>query len=169
MQQHIPLTLLRALIAASCALVSGRGTPAPVQTDRAVYQLRVGGTDVEDQIVATYTNRTGRTVYMRPCGHQGPKFELERYVEREWIRLQDYAGCPLVQVAAVEIAPGAQQVDTIPFTLISYRLSHAEPSTSDTYRLIYHDLYWAREEGYRESGTLPEEARLSNAFRIVDE
>lgn len=158
-EPHPSFALLLALLS-SCLLVSGHSSHVPIRTDQPVYKLPTADSRVPLQIVATYTNDTGRTVWLKRCGHRPPKFEIERYVEGEWIP-HDPVTCALVYVPPVEVAPGEQRVDSLPPLLTTVSIG-----TPGIYRLVY-DLFRNRDE--REGGKaghLPKEMRISNAFRV---
>jgi hypothetical protein len=122
-------------------------------------------------VVATYTNRTGRTVYPARCGFEPPRFHLEKQVGGEWVRAyRQVCMLPLLK-EPVEVPPGAVYTDTVRlYTSPRFEMFEVSPIPG-TYRIVYqiYKTWQVREEDSSVSGELlPPHATTSNAFLIRD-
>ena len=146
-------------------------TGAPIQTDKAVYQMRTTAQAHELTMHLTYTNPTASPVYIPTCHQPGPPV-LQKWVDGTWVTA--YAPVVLRCLGPpVIIEPG----DTYRYTYRVYatrapnsgpRLQVAE--VPGQYRLIWHILGTWTPNG-PEPGLgqlLPEEQRISNTFTIVN-
>lgn len=141
---------------------------AAVWTDRASYVVQVrGGADLVD-IIVTYANRTGGTVYVASCGGDPPAFTLEKRVGASWVATFSRP-CVDVGYAPRALAAGDVYVDTLRVFAWS-RTSGAEPALRTDlpgeYRGIL-DLLRTWNPGTGEPGLgerLPQDARTSNRF-----
>lgn len=141
---------------------------APIQTDQRAYVM---DSTYVIPIVATYTNRTGRTVYPARCGFEPPRFHLEKQVGGEWVRAyRQVCMLPLLK-EPVEVPPGAVYTDTVRlYTSPRFEMFEVSPIPG-TYRIVYqiYKTWQVREEDSRVSGELlPPHATTSNAFLIRD-
>lgn len=169
-----------ALLAAGCGVLEALpftpdrdvspGDP-PIRTHREAYALEATPTSYRVEVTATYTNRTGGTVYLQKCGHTPPAFMLQKEVGGEWVDAWRQA-CALVLVPPVEIAPGESYTTTA--LVHAARTPNAFPrfeveEVPGTYRLVFHMLRtWDPDGSSPGLGEpLPLEARVSNPFRLT--
>lgn len=169
-----------ALLAAGCGVLEalpftsdGNVSPGdpPVRTERETYALEATPTSYRVEVTATYTNRTGGTVYLQKCGHTPPAFTLQKEVGGEWVDAWRQA-CALVLVPPVEIPPGESYTTTA--RIHAARTPNALPrfeveEVPGTYRLVFQMLRTWDPHGSRPGldPPLPLEARVSNPFRIT--
>ncbi|MDB4950416.1 MAG: hypothetical protein JWM27_3065, partial [Gemmatimonadetes bacterium] len=143
---------------------------AAIRTSRDGYRLTPDGPGWRLEIVATYTNRTGRAVYVRHGGGRQPGFRLEKREGDAWTAAFAPA-VPLVAEPPSVVAPGASRTDTL-VVLASAPGLGAPAFTVDsipgTYRVVY-DLYATSTVESMVallSDPLPVEARSSNPFQL---
>lgn len=143
---------------------------APLQTDRASYRLDTTSRGHQLDIDFTFTNPTGRRVYVPTCRTPHPP-GLEKWQNGAWVRayspvVLECLGPPLV------IEPGAAYAGTLSIHAgragtRQYPQFQVE-SIPGTYRLVWNVLgNWAPDGPEPGLGTpLPLEQRVSNNFRI---
>ncbi len=165
--------ILGAFVLACNAQVTPRPPDAasPIRTDRAEYTARRVADGVEVEIPFTYTNRTGRTVYVVNCNGIAPP-GLQKRVDGEWMRAWS-AAVPLCLSPPIVIGAGRTYTDTLrvfagtPSSGVAPVLEVEE--VEGVYRLVWenvvHDYDDAR-PGFGEP--LPLEARISNPFRLEE-
>lgn len=144
--------------------------PPPVRTDEASYTLDVDEHRYLLTLEATYTNRTGATVYFeRFCGNvDTPWFSLEKRLGDGWVTALALP-CPLVGgIPPIEVKPGERYTATVEAE--AYRGPNVAPSFEVTpipgrYRLVF-EAYTKVDENdfYALSDPLPVSQRVSNAF-----
>lgn len=145
--------------------IAADNTTAPIKTDRRVYPAP--GPEIPPEpsvpLIAAYTNRTGRTAYLGPCGGIPPRFSLEKRVNGRWERGYGFPCALAVPNASFPVAPGETRVDT----LMLYRRYFAHEALAGTYRVVY-TIYesWDPDGTPPGTGLLPVEDRVSNEFRI---
>lgn len=144
----------------------------PIQTDRLEYRVRRTGQGQEVNIPFTYTNETGRTVYVVNCNGQAPPY-LEKQVDGQWV----LAWAPVVPSCLshpIEIRPGATYTDTLR-VFAGRPKSNTYPQfvverVTGTYRLVWsglvHDYDANRSQGFGEP--VPEAGRISNSFLLKE-
>ncbi len=153
-----------------------QGPPAPAQdplvtTDQRTFRARRTGDAIGLDIVATFTNRTGDTVYLHPCGQVQPSFFLEKWVDGAWKPAYS-PPCPaILMLDPPRVAPGASRTDTAHVRASTAANSFPRfelDSLAGSYRLVYAQAYgsWRPNEGPGE--LLPLERRASAPFRIEE-
>src|SRR5690606_5694753 len=135
--------LALAVLVAGCASVlepPERDEDRPLQTDRLTYEIRRENDELRAEIPFTYTNRTGKTVFVVNCQGYAPPV-LERLVGGEW--RPAWAAVTMSCLSPpIVIEPG----ETYKETLVVYA---AEPGTRKAptfevaeiegiYRLVWH-------------------------------
>lgn len=165
-----------ALVAAGCAQPADppAGTDARpaivVEADTVV--VRTTNDELSGTIVATYTNRTDRPVYLGTCAIRGkPSFTMDKEAHGRWVL--GYAPvCPLTTDPPLEVRPGESRIDTLRLRDIlrpSFYRSFQTPEVPGTYRIAYtvHDCcHTPPGGGVRHGAQLPREEHVSDAFRI---
>jgi hypothetical protein len=170
---------LAAVVIALCACVPSTGhAPSPlaapaVAVEHDTYRVRRvrDGDMLELTIVATYTNRTADTIVLHPCYERRQAVALDKWVGGEWKSAFDQACPDVLSTGAPRLAPGESRTDTL---LIFASL---RPNTSPRFELgsvpgMYRLVYWKAHRNWqgnlRLGALLPEELRVSNAFRVVE-
>lgn len=161
------------------ALTSACGTPdilqsadvgTPIRTDSAVYHVRTTEYFHDLTIEATYTNLTGKTVYIPGCHSPDPPV-LEKWQEDKWVTA--YAPVVLLCLGSPVII-GAGDVYAYTYRISAARTPNTSPrfevaELPGTYRLVWRILSTWTPHG-PEPGLgkeLPLEQRISNTFEIV--
>lgn len=170
----IPILALAVLLAACSDPLEppARDSDPPLQTSRLVYELRSTDQGLEAEIPFTYTNETGRTVYVVNCNKIAPP-ALEKQVDGEWVHAWS-AVVPLCLSAPIVIGPGQMHKNTIAFfaghpsnnVYPKFRVDEVE----GIYRLVWHDVvhnYNPDRPGFGDPLVLEE--RISNAFLLEKE
>jgi hypothetical protein len=143
---------------------------AALQTSEGRYELQDAGAAWRVRILATFTNRTGRTVFVHTAGGNQPTYHLDRLENGTWTL--GFAPVELLIATPPRlIPPGSSQTDTI--TVLAAKPGRGEPrftsaTIAGTYRLVY-DLYGTETaDGVVSnlSDPLPLELRASNPFEI---
>jgi hypothetical protein len=146
-------------------------TSPVITTDRESYRVRRTADAIEVDIVTTFTNRTGDTVRLHPCGTSQPTFVLEKWTDGAWKPAYSQACPAMLMLDPPKVAPGASRTDTArvrgmlaPNTMPRFE---AEP-IAGSYRVVYTQAYrsWLPNEGPGE--LLPLEQRVSNTFRMEE-
>jgi hypothetical protein len=143
---------------------------APIRTDNERYTPEDFGDYVRYTLETTYTNTTGRGVYLIPCGFDPPLYGLERFDGETW-RASGYSlACPAVPAPTVEVSPGESFSATL--DLSAFRSPNAFPQLGTylvpgVHRLVFLISSEPSEEGLRDQDDLlPLEQRVSNAFEL---
>lgn len=109
--RHAPLAVML-LLACTAALEPPAREPGhPLQTDRLEYRVRRANDGLATEIPFSYTNETGRTVYVVNCNRIVPPV-LEKSVKGEWVTAWG-AAVPECLSPPIVIEPGAEYVDTL--------------------------------------------------------
>jgi hypothetical protein len=146
----------------------------PIRTDKRVYSINEGPLAGEQlKIVATYTNRTGGTVYPEVCGYDPPRFRLEKWVNGAWV-LGYSQVCTLPRLDVSEEAPfsvprGGVYMDTLSIITNPFfrRAVFHVDSIPGTYRIVYRLLVRRSFHGRDSTDYVPPEQSISNEFKIV--
>ena len=165
--------LALAVLVAGCASVlepPERDEDRPLQTDRLTYEIRRENDELRAEIPFTYTNRTGKTVFVELPGTPAGSRKL---VDGEW-QLAWAAVTMSCLSPPIVIEPG----ETYKETLVVYA---AEPGTRKAptfevaeiegiYRLVWHGLVHDYDQNRANFGDpLPLEERTSNAFVLRED
>lgn len=144
---------------------------APIKTDAERYAPTVGDQIAGYTVRTTYTNTSGESVYLVPCGFEPPLFTLERLEAGIWHTVFGGGPCPAVGgVPDTEVKPGESFSATLDLSA-----SVPAPSTPlfgvelipGVHRLRFVIIKSPRQGNGDEPGLddlLPEEQRVSNAF-----
>lgn len=142
---------------------------APIRTDSAVYHVRTTPYTYELAIGVTYSNATGKPVFIPSCHGPTPPV-LEKWEEGRWVRAYDP---PVELCLGPPVVIEAGQVYAYTYNIHAARLPNAIPKFEvaeipGTYRLRWRLLgTWAPdgpEPGLGEELAL--EHSISNTFRI---
>ena len=154
----------------------GNTAPSPssplITTDAESYRTRRTAEALELDIVTTFTNRTGDTVRLHPCGSTSqPAFSLEKWVDGAWTPAWSQACPAILMLDPPKVAPGASRTDTarVRAMLAPNAMPRFEVDPiAGSYRVVYAQAYrsWRPNEGPGE--LLPLEQRVSNTFRIEE-
>lgn len=142
---------------------------APIATDRERYTPEDFGDYVTYTVRASYTNTTGESVYLAPCGYEPPLYGLERFDGDAW-RTSGYGiACPAVPAPAVEVAPGGTFDTTI--EIAASRAPNAFPQfgtdlVPGVHRFVFAVVTGVDDEGFPNDDLLPLEQRVSNALEL---
>lgn len=165
-----------ALVAAGCARpadppAEAHARPA-IEVEADTVLMRTANYEMSGTVVATYTNRTDRPVYLGTCGTpDNPGFTMDREAQGRWVLGYDPV-CPLTAGPPLEVRPGESRTDTLRLRdnlrPNSYRNFQA-PEVPGTYRIAYtvHDCcHTPPGGGVWHGARLPREEHVSEAFRI---
>ena len=171
--------LLPAVVIALCACVPSTGhAPSPlaapavaVEHDRYRVRRVRGGDVLELTIVATYTNRTADTIVLHPCYERRQAVALEKWVDGEWKSAFGQACPDILDRGAPRLAPDERRTDTL-LLFASLRPNSYPRFELGTVPGMYRVVYWQAHRNWqahlRLGPLLPEELRVSNAFRVVE-
>lgn len=167
---------LAALVAAGCARPAdppaGADARPAIELEADTVVVRTADDELSGTLVATYTNRTGRPVYLGTCGtRDSPGFTMDKQVGGRWVLGYDPV-CPLTAGPPLEVRPGESRIDTLRLRDIlrpNFYRNFQTPEVPGTYRVAYtaHDCCrTAPGGGVRHGARLPREEHASEAFRI---
>ena len=145
-------------------------TPA-IQTGQTSYVLVDEGRVWRLTITATYTNRTGSTVYVRTAGDPRPVYGLEKLENGRWQRALSPI-FPLVLSPPVVVRNGGSRTDTLVFFAGKPGGNVAPEFEVTSIPGVYRVLYEAYRTEHVSNGiaelsdTLPVEKRSSNTFEL---
>ena len=158
-----------------CVLSGGHAPPVidkpAVAVERNDYRVLRRRDGLELTIVATFTNQTGDTVVLHPCGQRGPAVALEKWDDGAWRSAFDPA-CPDVLLRnAPRLSPGESRTDTV--WLFAPLRPDARPYFSlatvpGRYRVVYGQAHGLWRADGSLGQLLPKALRVSNAFRIIE-
>lgn len=168
---HVPLVrrlpaLLLALALPACAPSDAVGPEAgpPLQTDSLVYHARVVDGELALEVGFTYFNRTGSRVFVPACGEVHPP-ELEKWTGSAW----QVAHSPLISRCLAEpvVVPRGGSYRSTYRLPGGIRVAGLGEPIEGRYRLAWR-LYrsWSSGAEARPGEPLPEEAGVSNEFRV---
>jgi hypothetical protein len=164
------------LVAAGCAQPAD--PPAEADTRPAIevevdtVVIRSASDELSGMIVATYTNRTDRPVYLGTCDiRDNPGFTMDKKAQDRWVLSYDPI-CPLTAGPPLEVRPGESRTDTLrlrdSLRPNAYR-NFQTPEVPGTYRVAYsvHNCCHTAPGGsVRHGARLPREEHVSEPFRI---
>jgi hypothetical protein len=142
-----------------------------ITTDRESYRVRRTAEAIEIDIVTTFTNRTGDTVWLHPCGSSQPSFILEKWTDGAWKPAYNQICPAMLMLDPPKVAPGGSRTDTARVrAMLAPNVAprfETEP-IAGSYRVVYAQAYrsWRPNEGPGE--LLPLEQRVSSTFRIEE-
>lgn len=159
-----------ALAAAGCSTPrdpGGDDGASPLRTDRTAYTLERTARGLEVDIPFTFTNTTGRTVYVVNCNGIAPPSLVKRE-GRDWVTAWSPA-VPLCLSPPIVIEAGTTYADTLD-VVAGAPGSNVQPQfmvdeVEGTYRLVWGGVvydYDADRQGFGEP--VPAELRVSNTF-----
>lgn len=170
-------TAIVGLVVASCAQPAdppdgAAARPAIEVGADTVAIVRTANDELSGTMVATYTNRTDRPVYLGTCGiRDNPGFTMDKAVQGRWVL--GYAPlCPLTAGPPLEVRPGESRTDTLRLRDIlqpNFYRNFQTPEVPGTYRIAYavHDCcHTPPGGGVRHGAQLPREEHAWEAFRI---
>lgn len=151
-----------------------RAGEPPIRTEKRVYSINEGPHPGRElRIVATYTNRTGGTVFPEVCGYNPPRFRLEKWVNGAWVLgYSQVCTMPRLDVSEeepVSVPPGGVYTDTLSIVTNPFfrRGVFSVDSVPGTYRIVYRLLVTRSFHGRDSTDYVPPEQSISNEFRIV--
>lgn len=171
----------RFIVALTCALsgCSGAGRidvvgdrHAPIQTEQEAYKVTRSADADRVRVVAVYRNASADTTWISRCSDVPPKFRADRWEDGRWI--VGYAPiCQLIASVPVAVPPHTTRTDTLILENSVRPNVYRNFQGRDipgTYRLVYdiHRSWTVAARTGRLGRLLPEEQRLSNAFRITE-
>lgn len=108
-----PILAVAALLVACSAPLEppARELGRPLQTERLEYELRSTDRGLEVSIPFTYTNGTGKTVYVANCNRVVPP-ALDKQVGGQWVRALSMP-VPLCLSPPIVVQPGQLYKDTL--------------------------------------------------------
>src|SRR5688572_8228442 len=135
----------------------GDGAPSAasplVTTDRESYRVRRTADAIEVDIVTTFTNRTGETLRLHPCGSTSqPAFSLEKWVAGAWKPAWSQPCPAILMLDPPHVAPGASRTDTARVRAMlgpnAMPRFEVDP-VAGSYRIVYAQVYrgWRPNEG----------------------
>lgn len=142
----------------------------PFTTDREHYTPRVRGGVLVYTLQVSYTNRTGSSVYLLPCGFDAPAYDVGRLEEGQWADGFYGLACPAVFAPALEVPPGGRFATTLTLQASSDPSGPFRFGTglaTGVYRFAFQARTRVTKGGAADLGALlPLEARVSNAFEL---
>lgn len=118
-------------------------------------------------IEGIFFNKTSSVIYVRSCGGGRPDYTVEKLVDDVWVDAV-LPNCLLEGVPPTLLNPGETiHHEIIISTNIEAYAVWQVPSLPGTYRVLYGLYETHNEEGLSYGQLLPDEARMSNIFRIA--
>lgn len=149
---------------------------APITTDRERYTPEDFGNYVIYTIEISYTNTTGKSVYLVPCSDTPPPpaYQLERFDGGKW-HFNYLPTCRTgpIDVPATEVEPGEGFTSTLTLRVYTVRTpeDYGDPLLgtdimAGVNRFAFFIVASVNDEGGSNGNLLPLEERVSNAFEL---
>ena len=158
-----------ALTACSDGFLGIGESDATFRPDGEAFTLTATNAQVRGEIPFSYTNSTGRTIYVQNCNRIVPPV-LEKKIDGAWITVWG-AAVPQCLSAPIVIRDGDTYRDTLEvvggFSDGNVLPKFLAPQIDGTYRMRWENVFWtADHSGYPYNSQIPRDLRTSSEFRI---
>lgn len=149
--------------------IAAQDSIALFQTDAPAYNFTTTSVGTEGRIVATLTNRSGRTMYFVNCiGATG--LSVQRLDGDTWTRIWSPILPACLSAPITVPAGGTHTFDIRVFGGKAGSNSYPQfegPLRTGLYRVMWHDAYFSYQSGLPWGEPVPESQRVSNSFVIT--
>ncbi|MES2522612.1 MAG: hypothetical protein V4617_07950 [Gemmatimonadota bacterium] len=138
------------------------------QTDATTYTFATTEAGTQVRLRATFTNRSGRTIYFVNC-HGGTSLTVQRLDGATWT---DFWSPELPACLSAPITVASDGTHTFEIGVFAekpgdnYYPKFAGPLTTGLYRVMWHNAYFTYQDRLPWGVPVPESQRVSNSFEI---